>query len=92
MDKKANKLSQGKCFIYGNPEYCVLDTHRIKPGSEGGRYSEFNTVIICANHHRMTHNGLLKIDRWYQSTRGPCLHYWLGGIEFWEFQWNKYGK
>lgn len=29
-----------------------FDTHRIKPGTDGGKYTVNNTILVCTNCHR----------------------------------------
>lgn len=85
VNKSHKKLADKKCFFCGNKEYCTLDVHRIVPGSEGGRYTENNTVTSCSNCHRKIHEGKIKIDRRYPSTSGWVLHYWdEEGEEHWD--------
>lgn len=82
INKKIKKLSDKKCKFCGESDYCTLDVHRITPGSEGGIYSDHNTVTACGNCHRKIHDGKIKIDRKYYSTSGWVLHYFdENGIE-----------
>lgn len=87
MSKKINKIVKKKfdkkCYFCDESNYDLLDVHRIVPGEEGGVYTEFNSVTVCANHHRLIHSGVIKIDRKYQSTKGMVLHYWIGDKEYW---------
>lgn len=85
INKSHKKHIDKKCFFCGNEEYCTLDVHRIVPGSDGGRYTEHNTVTSCSNCHRKIHEGKIKIDRKYPSTAGWVLHYWNeNGDEHWD--------
>lgn len=85
INKKVKKHMDGKCHFCDVSDYSLLDVHRIVPGEEGGIYTEFNTVTVCANHHRSIHSGEIKIDRKYMSTRGWVLHYWdQDGNEKWD--------
>lgn len=68
--KKVLKKSEGKCRICGENNYALLDTHRITPGSEGGKYTYANSVVACSNCHRRVHAGQIIIDRYYLSTDG----------------------
>jgi len=81
MDKKAKKHVDKKCHFCGESDYSVLDLHRITPGSEGGKYTRDNTVTSCSNCHRKSHSGYIKIDRWYNSSKGRVLHYFVEGEE-----------
>lgn len=85
INKKIKKLVDKKCKFCSESDYCTLDVHRIIPGSEGGVYTEFNTVTTCVNCHRKIHDGKIKIDRKYYSTSGWVLHYFdEKGIEHYD--------
>lgn len=84
INKQARKRSEGKCYLCGENDYSLLDVHRIVEGKNGGRYTEHNTVVLCANCHRRTHYGALTIHRWYNSTNGRVLHYTENGEEKWK--------
>lgn len=73
IDKKAYKLSNGKCRICGEPDYALLDTHRIVPGSEGGAYTIFNTVCLCCKCHRKVHDNQIKIHKYYLCSSGSYV-------------------
>lgn len=73
INKKDFKLSSQKCRICGIADYDVLDVHRIKEGSNGGRYVRNNTVCLCSNCHRKIHTGNIKILGWRLSTSGEDL-------------------
>lgn len=70
IDKKIKKLSDASCRICGESNVSVLDVHRIKPGEDGGKYSEFNSITLCANCHRKVHSKEIKITGKYKSTNG----------------------
>lgn len=85
IDKVAKKHMDKKCYFCPCDTYDLLDVHRIVEGSQGGRYTEFNTVTACSLCHRKIHAGLIKIDRKYLSTNGRwILHYWLDAEEKWD--------
>ena len=85
INKQHKKLSQGKCQFCDETDYAVLDVHRIVEGQDGGRYTDFNTVVACACCHRRIHDGQIVIDRKYSTTGGfQLLHYWENGEERWE--------
>lgn len=85
IDKKVNKRIAGKCYFCGENDYAVLDNHRIHEGADGGKYTERNVVVACANCHRRIHDDQIKIDKYYYTTGGRyVLHYWENGVEFWE--------
>lgn len=85
INKKIKKLVDKKCKFCGESEYCALDVHRIIPGCEGGKYTDHNTITVCAVCHRKIHDGKIKIDRKYPSTQGWVLHYYNENKEeFWD--------
>lgn len=85
VNKKIKKLIDKKCKFCNESNYCTLDVHRIVPGMDDGIYSDFNTVTTCVNCHRKIHNGIIKIDKKYQSTKGLILHYFdENGNEHWD--------
>ena len=85
INKKIKKLIDKKCKFCGQSDYCTLDVHRIKPGSEGGKYIELNCITTCVNCHRKIHDGKIKLDRKYYSTCGWILHYFDEyGNEHWD--------
>lgn len=83
INKKAKKYFDKKCYFCDENNYDLLDVHRITPGEDGGIYTEFNSLTVCANHHRLIHSGEIKIDRKYDSSKGVVLHYWIGNKEYW---------
>lgn len=84
IDKKTKKLIDKRCKFCGADDYCLLDVHRIVPGEKGGRYENLNTVSCCSNCNRKVHDGKIKVDRFYYSTKGWVLHWWSeDGEERW---------
>ena len=81
INKKQFKHIQKKCIICGEPDYKVLDVHRIKPGKDGGAYTTDNTISCCANCHRKIHDQQIEIDRYYHSTSGRLLRVIIDGKE-----------
>lgn len=78
-------MTDKKCKFCEEKNYCTLDVHRITPGSSGGKYTEHNTVTCCSCCHRKIHDGKIKIDRKYPSTKGWVLHYFdEKGQEHWD--------
>ena len=80
MDKKLKKLAARQCYICERDAYAVLDVHRI---IWGGKYSEANTVVLCAICHRNVHADTpsIVIHGWRMSTRGRVLYYVENGEE-----------
>jgi 5-methylcytosine-specific restriction endonuclease McrA len=72
IDKKSFKKSAGKCRLCGETKYELLDTHRLTPGSDGGKYTDANSVVLCSNCHRSVHAGFVKLERYYLCTDGTC--------------------
>ena len=88
IDKVVKKKFAGGCYFCGNDDYAQLNVHRINFKEEVNEYTEFNTVVVCANCHCKIHDEQIIIDRKYYSTSGKwMLHYWtvVDGIknEFW---------
>lgn len=85
VDKKIRKMADRRCKFCGEEEYCTLDVHRIMPGEDGGRYENLNVVTCCSNCHRKVHDGKIRVDRMYPSTKGWVLHYFdEQGKEHWD--------
>ena len=60
MRKRGKKQKRHlECQICG--ETIALDVHHIVPLFAGGKDNEFNRVVVCPNHHRVIHLGLIKI-------------------------------
>jgi hypothetical protein len=84
INKIAKKRCDGKCYFCSCDTYDLLDVHRIIEGSQGGKYTDFNTITVCSLCHRKIHAGLIRIDRKYLSTNGKwILHHWIGDEEKW---------
>jgi len=66
------KLIKSKCEVCGESNKKVLDFHHIIPRTDEKctDYSS-NIAIICANCHRKTHAGFLKIIGVIASTQLP---------------------
>ena len=76
INKIAKKHLEGKCKFCGESDYDLLDCHRIVEGSNGGKYTDKNTVVVCSNCHRKIHSGQIKILGQYTSTYARwVLHY-----------------
>lgn len=88
INKQVKKKVDGKCLFCPCDIYGLLDVHRIVPGEDGGRYTDFNSVTTCANCHRKIHEGIIKILGKYDSTAGLLVHYIdENGVE--QFKGNK---
>jgi hypothetical protein len=86
INKVAKKKMDGKCYFCPESDYNCLHCHRILPGEDGGIYTEFNTITVCANCHNKLHgeNPAIILDRKYMSTTGRwVLHFWENGEEKW---------
>lgn len=84
MNKKIKKKIDKRCYFCSEDKYELLDVHRIIPGEQGGKYTEWNTVTACANCHRKCHAGVIVIDRWYKTSSGVMLHYFEEGVEIYK--------
>lgn len=82
--KQIMKMLHGACYFCGDSNYDVLDSHRIVPGANNGKYIPENTVVVCCKCHRLIHAGKITIDKKYLwSGPGFVVHYWENGKEFW---------
>lgn len=60
--------AKGRCELCGEKGfmtatgYLYLESHHIKPLSEGGKDSVDNVVALCPNHHREAHYGADKVN------------------------------
>ena len=70
--QKFKRISK-KCRICGEDDYTLLDVHRIVPGKDGGKYTNWNSVTLCCKCHRLVHGGNIKIKGWHNSTAGKIL-------------------
>ena len=44
-----------------------------------------NLIPVCSNCHSMIHEDIIKLDKWYFSTRGWIFHFWdQNGKEQWK--------
>lgn len=84
INKQQKKKFEGKCYFCSETDYALLDVHRIVEGKDGGKYTENNSVICCANCHRKIHDNQTIIDRKYFSTSGYVLHFWDENGEHWQ--------
>jgi len=76
VNKVNKKRSDKKCYFCDEKDYDLLDLHRIKEGSNGGRYTNHNTLTICCKCHRKIHAGKIKIHGKHYSTSGRfVVHY-----------------
>lgn len=84
INKVETKRIAGKCHFCDVDDYALLNCHRITSGEEGGKYTDFNTLVVCANCHNRIHDGQIKIDRKYRTSKGVwLLHFWEGEEEKW---------
>ena len=61
----------------------VIEKHHIQEQHLGGSNEDSNLVPACSNCHSLIHEGRIRIDKWYFSTRGWILHYWQDEKEYW---------
>jgi hypothetical protein len=82
IDKQLFKRVAGKCRFCPCNDYAALHVHRIISGEDDGRYTEDNSVAVCANCHSFVHDGQILIDRYYLCTNGRrMLRIYRNGIE-----------
>lgn len=72
-NKKLYKDIKGRCCICGCDIRSTLNIHRIKEGSNGGKYTENNSIVVDANCHGRIHSGEIVIIGKFQSTNGKVL-------------------
>jgi predicted restriction endonuclease len=58
MKQLYKQLQHLPCEICGWKE-ATRDIHHILPVSEGGTNELSNLIVLCPNHHRMIHRGLI---------------------------------
>jgi hypothetical protein len=86
INKVGKKKKDKYCYFCEQSEYIFLEVHRIVEGCQGGEYSEFNSISVCAHCHIKIHAGIIKIDRKYLTTNGKYkLHYFENGEEKWKY-------
>jgi hypothetical protein len=73
--KQLKKRIDKRCYFCGCDDYELLDVHRILPGEEGGKYTDWNMVTTCCMCHRKIHAGKIKVLGRYFSTRGNVIHF-----------------
>jgi len=62
----------------------LIEIHHIVEKENNGDNSEYNLLPLCSNCHSMVHEGVIKLDKWFYSTRGWVFHFWnKDGKEFW---------
>lgn len=84
MNKQHKKLRDKHCLFCHLEDYDLLDVHRILPGSEGGTYSEHNSITVCLHCHRKIHAGRIITHRKYYTSKGLyVLHCEIDGEEKW---------
>lgn len=84
INKQETKKFAKKCYFCSVDDYALLNVHRIIPGESGGKYTEKNSLVVCANCHNRIHDNQIIIDQKYYSTSGKwVLHFWENDQEFW---------
>lgn len=59
--RRALKVRDGGCTFPGCPHKAFVDAHHVKPWSMGGETSLRNLVLLCSFHHRLVHEGQLRM-------------------------------
>jgi 5-methylcytosine-specific restriction endonuclease McrA len=78
VNKKIFKLAKRYCAICKEPNYNLLDVHRINEGKE---YSPANCIALCCNCHRRHHSKEITIREKRYSTDGWILIIERDGLE-----------
>ncbi|MCK9458366.1 MAG: HNH endonuclease [Proteobacteria bacterium] len=81
MNKKSKKHLDKKCCFCGETDYSTLDVHRILPGSDGGKYTESNTITCCCKCHRRIHAKEISILGKRFCTNGRYLVHFIEGAK-----------
>jgi len=82
--KKEMKRIDGCCCFCKEDDTDLLDSHRMLPGKDGGKYNRWNALTVCATCHRKCHSGRIEIIGKYNSTSGhPVILYKENGEEKW---------
>ena len=84
--KQIKKMYDKECYFCGEPEYGLLDGHRIHEGKDGGTYHWWNILTVCCKCHRKIHTGIIKILGKHPCTWGKMyvIHYVENGEEKWK--------
>lgn len=86
INKQARKRFDKKCFFCSQDDYNLLHVHRIVEGSDGGKYTDMNSLTVCVLCHNKIHAGYLKPIRKYWRTDGKWVLNYIDqdGVERWE--------
>ena len=52
-----------RCAVPGCSNPTWIDVHHIVARSDGGRHTDANTCVLCTGHHRLVHEGRLRLWR-----------------------------
>lgn len=62
-----------------------VELHHIIEQNEKIINTPENLIPVCSNCHSMIHEDIIKLDKWYFSTKGWIFHYWdKNGKEQWK--------
>ena len=73
INKVAKKKSEGHCYFCEEEDYALLQVHRINFENDINEYTDWNTIVVCANCHCRIHDSQIVIDRKYFSTSGRWI-------------------
>jgi hypothetical protein len=84
--KQIKKRIDKKCYFCDCSDYELLDVHRIIPGEDGGKYTDWNMLTTCCLCHRKIHAGQIKIIGKHFSTSGRHVIHYINeeGKELWK--------
>lgn len=54
----------------------LIEVHHIIEKNDNGTDSCENLIPVCSNCHSKIHEGIIKLDKWYFSTRGWIFHFY----------------
>jgi hypothetical protein len=63
------RRDHGQCVVPGCRAAKFLDVHHIVRRSDGGSHDAHNLALVCSIHHRLLHDGKLRIDRTHTGLR-----------------------
>ena len=75
--RRAVQACDGGCRFPGCEHRRFLDAHHIRHWAHGGETSKENLIMLCRHHHRLVHEGGVRLtampESWFASDRGTAL-------------------
>ena len=75
INKKEFKQKHSQCAICEENRVECLEVHRIIFGKDEGKYTDHNSICLCASCHNYLHHDKIKIIGKFDSTKGSVLIY-----------------